>query len=668
MRFFRSISAFSFLLIPFVLSALEVPTEKRTAPVTGIINPASKLIQQWYNEGTAAGNIGDFYDNRDRGHANVSMKRFPQVTKITYTHSEIIKKRDWGGAQVVYNDIVVGNSSTARNIHQLGSNARALYYHNDPGINFLYYQYNHNNLFAYPEHVDYDSGHNGNPGHGDVFPVNTPYIIISKGSSGTDAPFIDSVLYALGAFRPDVKKFLKERGLLAPTIQQILRSTSKALQSPDDYLTGIAHPTVFDGKNLDLVKMVKAAHDLRLGTVPPVSQLRVVNETFDTAKIQSKEEKNEVLANTPCVISRVMRSLDYEKTITVSAAKSFDANKLPLTYHWKVLRGDAERIKIIPSEDGAEATLIIPYHERRPIYPGSDMESNRVDIGIFVHNGINYSAPSFVTVFFLDNEQRTYNEKKQLVEIFYDAHTYDYSVNNWIGFFNLMRAEAKTYPVQMLQGFFSEEEKFAIAEIASQSDSFFPAKMTKKVRGHLKKINNGKNLKEIEEAIDQAVSSPNPAFGGSSLKERVIVFCDSIKNNLVFYPTHAHAIEQWLSTSKQKWGRNDFLRSRDLLNNQGIMTKTADNEYVIQSVLSRGLGHEQKLSTYEKEQVSKFNLLILTELFYPQFLKFHERANFVDKRLSEPKPWRDVYYYDPTGEKLTSWTRFDGKKLKTHKY
>ena len=49
------------------------------------------------------------------------------------------------------------------------------------------------------------------------------------------------------------------------------------------------------------------------------------------------------------------------------------------------------------------------------------MQTNRVDIGVFVHNGTYYSAPAFITFFFLDNELRTYGSDGRIVDIYYNA-------------------------------------------------------------------------------------------------------------------------------------------------------------------------------------------------------------------------------------------------------
>ena len=52
------------------------------------------------------------------------------------------------------------------------------------------------------------------------------------------------------------------------------------------------------------------------------------------------------------------------------------------------------------------------------------MSSNRVDIGAFVHNGQYYSAPGFITFFFLDNRVRVYNDKRLIESVQYTDHAY----------------------------------------------------------------------------------------------------------------------------------------------------------------------------------------------------------------------------------------------------
>lgn len=53
--------------------------------------------------------------------------------------------------------------------------------------------------------------------------------------------------------------------------------------------------------------------------------------------------------------------------------------------------------------------------------PGSPLESNRVDIGVFVHNGTHVSALAFVSFSYLDNEKREYDEQHRIRVVDYTA-------------------------------------------------------------------------------------------------------------------------------------------------------------------------------------------------------------------------------------------------------
>lgn len=417
--FFCCVAVMSVFVIVF--SAAPVfPEEKAGNPVFKKNRDAGALVNKWFNEGTAAGNVGDWYDNRDRGHSSLYMNQYHQLKKVGYTIQELKERFDWGTANRVLFRITVGNSSTSANPRTAGSNARC-YYVNPFGVRFLYLQYTNSNLFVYPEHRDYDPGH-GQGGYGDLYPLNTPYCIISQGSSGSDRSFLRSCVYTLAAFRPEVKTYLDRTRLLIPTVQMIFRSSNKQVKSEQDYLTAKAHPTVFSGRDIDAVKMVTKAHDMTLDVLPPMVQIKVTDEKLPEQGVHYFDPgDSEKLIDTPCAVGRVFRGYSRTRTISVDASHSYDLNGKPLTYHWKLLQGDRKKATITTKDNGRQADITVAYHPRFKINGDSRMETNRVDIGVFVHNGMYYSAPAFISFFFLDNELRTYGPDGKIVDIYYDA-------------------------------------------------------------------------------------------------------------------------------------------------------------------------------------------------------------------------------------------------------
>jgi hypothetical protein len=418
----------------FFVSFFEKPVAPTDKPVITEFGEAGELLRRWHKEGTAAGNVGDFYDNHDEGHSEMSWKNFPQLTRITFARE--VKEAKVGpqlhrGLQAYFffnNSVVIGNASVAVVHPPFWRSMTRLAYTDARGIQMLANQYTNNHLYFYPEHRDHDPGHNGKgDGYGDVFPANTPYVITSQGSSGSDIVFMNAVAATLAALRPEVKQLLAKEGALMPTVQMIFRSSNKTVKTADDYLTGKAHPSVFEGNDLDVVKMVKTAHDIRAGDVPPLVSLKIIEEDrpvlgrdyFDA------EPRGERLFETPSAIARVMRSTSHTRRLVVSAEGSRDINKKPLKYHWVVLRGDPKGVTIKPlNKEGSKAELTVAWQERRPVEPGSKLESNRVDVGCIVHNGKHYSAPAFVTFLGLDNQSRSYDEKKRIKSVKYDEVNY----------------------------------------------------------------------------------------------------------------------------------------------------------------------------------------------------------------------------------------------------
>src|SRR5262249_43977686 len=159
-------------------------------------------------------------------------------------------------------------------------------------------------------------------------------------------------------------------------------ASNKHLAGPGDYLSGKAHPVVFAGAWVDDLKMVQTAHAIQLTDIPPMVQLAVKEEDrTEEGKAYFEPKMKEQLADSPAVIAPVARGGRYVRRMVVSAESSFDVNKKPLTYHWSVLCGDADRITIKPLNAAKSVVEIrIPYHERRTVESSVKLETNRVDI------------------------------------------------------------------------------------------------------------------------------------------------------------------------------------------------------------------------------------------------------------------------------------------------
>lgn len=382
---------------------------------------AGESIRQWQKERTAAGLFGFLYDNHDRDHSNLPLAQFPQLTAVEYGAEPKSDTLDHGlQLRFFFNRPTIGNSSTAITGGPIWRSQPRMAQVVPRSMAIQYEQYVKNQLYFYPEHVDHDPGHNGKPsGYGDVYPANTPYVVISQGSSGSDQSFMHAALCTLAAFRPKTQEKLIERGLLMPTLQMILRRASVATDG--EYLTGQAHPVVFREEQLNVERMVEMAHDLQADALPPMIQLQVVAEDQPRLGIDFFEAGGgERLFDTPAAIARVWRNVARERRMVVTATTSFDANSQPLKFHWSALQARPGGVTIKPlKEDGSLVELQVRWHERFASAGDANIETNRVDIAAFAHNGTHYSAPGFVSFYCLDDEERKYGEDGRIESVTY---------------------------------------------------------------------------------------------------------------------------------------------------------------------------------------------------------------------------------------------------------
>jgi hypothetical protein len=398
--------------------AHEFPPADPAAEITTQPGPVGDLLRQWRKEGTAAGLRGVLYDNHDEDHSNMNYAWFPELARVEYSQPARETKTAMHGLgqlhrglqlMFVHNAPVIGNASVAQTQGPFWRSVPRQALANAATAALLADQYANNMLYFYPEHRDHDP--EADKGHGDVYPANVPYLITSQGSSGSDRDFMNAVAATIAAFRPETQKFLVEKRLLMPTVQMIFRSSRKPITGRDEYLTGVAHPPVFDGATLDVERMVRIAHALEPADVPPLVRLEVEEEDLGRPGIDYFEAgPAEKLFDTVSAVARVARSARERRRMVATVAKTEDPNGKPLSFTWRLLHGDPERVRIRPLDPlGTRVEILVDWHPRA-VYPGSDLPSARVDVGVFADNGVHLSAPALLTWYFPPNERRTYED------------------------------------------------------------------------------------------------------------------------------------------------------------------------------------------------------------------------------------------------------------------
>lgn len=390
--------------LSLVTSFNSQATPSRGAVIVGK-SPADVTVQKWIEEGTASGHHGILYDNRDRDHSNLNRSKFPQLAFVEYDGAARQANADWGLRIGQAFDLpTFGNSSTAQVGSPFWRSNPRMVMPDDTFMKIVYNEFINNQIYCYPEHNDFD------PEHGDVYPANTPFWVISQGSSGSDQPFMEAIALTLAAFHPDVKQKLVESHWLMHVVQMLLRRSQKSVQSEDDYYSGKAHPVVFRSSELDPLRMVQMAHDLSVETLPAMARIQVVEEDLGVpGRDYFHPNAAEILFDTPAAVARIYRTTAFQRRMVVDAGISVDVNGRPLTFRWVVLQGDPEKVQIRPlTGNGTRAEIILQWHPRTKIAGLEGMETNRVDIGVFADNGRTPSLPAFVSSFSLANEDRTY--------------------------------------------------------------------------------------------------------------------------------------------------------------------------------------------------------------------------------------------------------------------
>lgn len=404
--------------------APEVP---RDLAVTTLSGPAGDLLRQWFTDGTAAGNWGDLYDNRDNGHSRLPARLFPQLTHIRYGDLARQAELDSGLAtSIVHDGVVIGNASLAITGGPVARSLPRLAHANPQTMALFYLMYRTGKLYVHPAHLDFPREPSDaaalDPTRRDVFFTNAPFPLVSRGSSGTDQPHVQALAATLAALRPDVKMALQENGLLMPALQMLLRRHYGGVNSDEDYLSGRAHPPVFRGSEIGLEAMVRAAHGLTADALPPWAEIRVVEEeTLRNGRdFFEAPGRTEEIFTLPACVARIFRGVALKRRWVLSAGNSADAKGRPLAFHWRLLQGDPSRVRIRPLGDrGERAEIEIDWHPPIPAASEPNVMSSRVDVALFAHNGIHFSAPAFFTIYFPASEERTYDEAGRIRRVVY---------------------------------------------------------------------------------------------------------------------------------------------------------------------------------------------------------------------------------------------------------
>lgn len=320
------------------------------------------------------GNAGDFYFNWDGNHSDLVLEEFPGLTKVSLDQPAKAAKKNMGFPSLLLPYPTFGNASLAfvqgsRRV----SFPRAMMTRFRAVLPTMVRLYKANQFYVFPS-VD-DTPPIGT--QGDLFPSVAPYWLVSAGRSGSDQPYLKAALEVSRSLDPAVKRELVKRGLLAPTIQALVRKSLKGVADEAAYLTPAAHPTAFPPNGLDLPRLVKNAGSLTTNQIPPLATVDLKLLTLMSEELAP----GEVTYATDHACAVVLRSPDRFRSFRITA-KGGDE------YAFVQTHGDRAGVRINAVLDVANVLL-----DRTKVTP-----TNRIDIAVMARSRKSgWGAPSYVS-------------------------------------------------------------------------------------------------------------------------------------------------------------------------------------------------------------------------------------------------------------------------------
>ncbi len=646
-------------------------------PVTAGRGPVPELLRQLDRQGRLAGNVGDIYDNRDRGHSMLPLKQFPQLHRVVYSEADRQHHRDWALPNRIRPGVVVGNSSTSAAPSRQGSNPRTLLVRRG-GLRFAWTQYLNNNLYVYPEHRDYEPGPFAIDDAGDWYHAHTPYVLISRGSSGSDQPLVRAVFWSLAAMRPAVKQRLTDEHLLMATVQMLLRRSQRHVTSDGAYLDAATHPPVFDADQLDVGQMVMRAHRLSPDRLPPLASMRIMDESASRLNRDYwLPQQPERWGQTPGAISRVFRGPRPHYELVIDLSNSYDADDRSLRFEWRLLSGDRALVEIERlTPTGSRARMRVAFHND-PIdaSDGSGVQTRRVDIACFAHNGVHYSPPSIVSIYMPPQLRHTVADDGRVIEIGSGAFASalrpprsldevingDGYVGDWPGLAGWFLGDTDTaaLPASAL----SPSRRAQLEDIRQQladplEDLHHRRDALRRAQADWQDARDPQRkaalrtrhdtAQRMVEMADRRLCRMLYAWRGQGGESACALFIDSLRelrDDPEFFTRRQGALPGLSHRA---------LALRDRLVDLGILTQV-DGRWRVRSVGPGDRPIAERATVFERNQLAAFHEHILAEVC-DAGLKLPELM-VGDRRVSLPHCWRNVYHYDDAGE-MTGWTRY----------
>lgn len=253
----------------------------------------------------------------------------------------------------------------------------------------------------------------------DRFLANVPVSVNYVGGKKEQEFFVRAIVGAIRALPARIRDEAVAKGTLVDVVQKLLRMSQKNVKGTADFLTGAAHPPAFFADNIDMdLLLERAARTARLPPPTPIP-LIVKRQRLPLNELEIPDGNPEVRealrvslvsASTrghALAFRGLVQTFTYHFKVSSNDEEKKDAGELVI----RVLQGDADKVRIKPTEDGNAVDIEVDYH---PVFEvedahGRKMRTTRVDIGFFRKVGDDYSMPHIVSIAFPPHDTRTYD-------------------------------------------------------------------------------------------------------------------------------------------------------------------------------------------------------------------------------------------------------------------
>ena len=335
-----------------------------------------------------AGNLGDLYMNRDGEHSVLGRDEFPGLTRVTFDSEGTNRNMQLDMPNVLFPYPTFGNCSRAMTSRPQGpqgpynpfwrSLPRMMLTGEAAQLGKMTRFYLANQTWVFP--VNEDTAPVGT--NGDVFASIAPYWIQTAGRSWSDLPYLRAALEASRAMSPPVKAEVVRRGLLAPTIQTLIRKSLKTVSNEVDYVSAKAHPTSFPPNGVDLPRLKAAAATLTTTSVPPLAPVVVAPDG-----VRPPGRMPELTYASSFAWAFVLRAEEKVRTFRIAAKGAAE-------FSFTQTHGSGVSVRIEMEQPNVAKVMI----DRTGLSP-----TNRVDITVVGRNpGTGWGAPSYVSFARLD--------------------------------------------------------------------------------------------------------------------------------------------------------------------------------------------------------------------------------------------------------------------------